>query len=72
MGNGTKVSRRAGGESEKERASAVADARKDDYSALSALPIATAEEVEDDAGGDPIVVLVKAGAESGPVVVDVD
>jgi hypothetical protein len=33
---------------------------------------ATAEEAEDNSGGDPIVVLVKIGAEGGPVVVDIE
>ena len=33
---------------------------------------AAAEEVEDDAGGNPIVVLVHVGAEGGAVVIDID
>ena len=33
---------------------------------------AAAEKMEDDSGGDPIVVLVKSGAEGGAIVIGVD
>ena len=33
---------------------------------------AASEEAEDDAGGDPIVVLMSIGAERGPVVIDIE
>ncbi len=33
---------------------------------------AAAQEAEDDSGGDPIVVLMKIGAEGGPIVVGIE
>jgi hypothetical protein len=56
----------------KGRAPAAADAPKSGCSPIRLVLGTAAEEVEDDSGGDPIVVLVKAGTEGSPVVVDVD
>ena len=34
--------------------------------------VVAAEEADDDSGGDPIVILMKIGAESGPIVVGIE
>src|SRR6267143_478946 len=39
---------------------------------LGPLLGAASEEAEDDTGGGPIVILMKVGAERGPVVVDIE
>ena len=62
---------------QEKRAPAVADALTTEAETGNSLGTirllgAAAEEVEDDAGGDPIVVLVHVGAEGGAVVIDID
>jgi hypothetical protein len=42
------------------------------YSDMTPLLGAAAEQVQDHAGGDPVIVLVKARAESRAIVIDVD